>query len=159
MPRNSIIALIDFFYPPFRRIMPLHTFRYAACGGFNVVQGFLLYSLVYSWLGNRVIALGDHHFATYTIALILSSCSVFITGFLLNKYIVFTGSDLRGRIQLFRYLLSFLSNLAINYVLLKFLVQYLHVHPVLAQVLVTALVIAFSYFTQQYFTFRMRKGG
>lgn len=159
MVSEFIITVIDFFYPPFRRIMPLQTFRYAACGGANVVQGFLLFTLVYSRLGNEVVSIGSQHFAAYTIALVISSCSVFVMGFLLNKYVVFTGSYLRGRIQLFRYLLSFLSNLAINYVLLKMFVQYLHFHPVLAQVLVTAFVIAFSYFTQQYFTFRMRKEG
>ena len=139
--------------------MPLQTFRYAACGGANVVQGFLLFTLVYEKLGDRVLAIGPGQVATYIVALLLSSLSVFIVGFLLNKYIVFTGSYLRGRIQLFRYLLSFLSNLAINYALLKLFVQFLGLHPVGAQVLVTAIVIVFSYFTQQYFTFRIRKEG
>ncbi|HCL82631.1 MAG TPA: phenylalanine 4-monooxygenase, partial [Chitinophagaceae bacterium] len=37
MPKKEIIALIDFFYPPFRKFISLQTFRYAACGGANTI--------------------------------------------------------------------------------------------------------------------------
>ena len=156
--RNIIISVIDFFYPPFKRIMPLQTFRYAACGGFNVVLGFLIFTFLYQFvLQQRVVDLGIYVFESYSLALLISSCTVFFIGFMLNKYVVFVASNLRGRIQLFRYFLSFISNLTINYVLLKILVKYLHLHPVMAQVFVTCFVVTFSYFTQQYFTFKVKE--
>jgi putative flippase GtrA len=156
--KNSIISIIDLFYPPFKRMMPLQTFRYAACGGFNVLLGFAVFTLVFkNVVKQQVVDVGVYAFEPYSIALIISSAVVFIVGFLLSKYVVFTTSNLKGRIQLFRYFLSFLSNLAINYVLLKLLVKYLQVYPVLAQIIVTAMVIVFSYFTQQYFTFKIKK--
>ncbi len=155
--KNGIISIIDFFYPPFKRIMPLQTFRYAACGGFNVALGFVLFTIIYHLLAPKdVVHIGSFPFEPYSVALGISSCTVFIVGFILNKYIVFTASNIRARIQLFRYLLSFLSNLAVNYVLLKLLVEYFNLYPVLAQVIVTAIVIVFSYFTQQYFTFKVK---
>ena len=39
--RKKIIAFIDFFYPPFKKIMPEQTFRYAVCGGSNMTPGYL----------------------------------------------------------------------------------------------------------------------
>jgi putative flippase GtrA len=68
-------------------------------------------------------------------------------------------SNLRGRIQLFRYFLSFALNLLINVALLKLLVEVLHMHPLLGQVITIVLVIGISYFTQRHFTFRINKDG
>jgi putative flippase GtrA len=153
--QSLILNTIHFFYPPFKKLMPLQTFRYAACGGFNVVLGFLIFTLAFHYMQQQgTVMLADKEFEPYSIALAISSTCVFFVGFLLNKYVVFTTSNLKGRIQLFRYFLSFLSNLAINYVLLKLLVKFLGVYPVLAQIIVTAIVIVISYFTQQYFTFK-----
>ena len=72
---------------------------------------------------------------------------------------MFTTSNLKGRIQLFRYFLSFAFNLFINYALLKFFVEILHIDAMLSQVMTTAIVIAISYFTQRHFSFRVTKDG
>jgi putative flippase GtrA len=158
MPAQKIIAFIDVFYPFFKKIMPLQTFRYAACGGANMVNGFITFTTIFHLLQPlKVVQLAGFAFEPYSIALIVSSCWVFIVGFFLNKYIVFTSSNLASRIQLFRYFLSFFSNLIINYVLLKVLVTYAHIYPVLAQVIVTAIIVTISYFTQQYFTFKVKE--
>ena len=139
--------------------MPLQTFRYAACGGFNVVLGFFLFTVLFNLLTPlQVIRVGSGAFEPYSVSLFISSGFVFCIGFLLNKFVVFTASNLRGRVQLFRYFLSFISNLAINYVLLKFLIVFLHLHPIPAQIVVTAILVVLSYFTQQYFTFRIKEG-
>lgn len=159
--------------------MPLQTFRYAACGGGNMLLGFLVFTTVFHLLaGMSHINLGLMEFAVlkvnigdapvlmlqsnevafkaHSFALSCSSTVVFIVGFLLNKYVVFTSSNLRGRIQLFRYFLSTVSSFCINYFLLNAMVIYLHVYPVLAQVIVTAIVVTISFFMQQYFTFRVK---
>ena len=138
--------------------MPLRTFRYAACGGANVLLGFILFTCIFHFvLDRKIVDLGFFAFESYSVALFISSSIVFIVGFLLNKYVVFIESNLRGRIQFFRYFLSFFTSLLINYILLKLSVESLHIDPVLAQIMVTAIVVTFSYFTQHYFTFRIKE--
>ncbi|MDB5203838.1 MAG: phenylalanine 4-monooxygenase [Ferruginibacter sp.] len=156
--RNTLTSLLDFFYPPFRKFMPLQTFRYAACGGGNALFGLFTYFIGYQYIfAQRVFDFGFFAFKPHIAALFLSSTLTFIIGFLLNKYVVFTSSYLRGHIQLFRYFLSFAFNLCINYLMLKLLVDMLHWNPLISQVLTTILVIAISYLTQRHFTFRVKK--
>lgn len=156
--RNHIFALIDFFYPPFKKMIPLQTFRYAACGGGNTVVGFLLFTTVFHFIAKQKdVDFGFIAFKSYSFALFCSSSIVFIIGFLLNKYIVFTASNLKGSIQFFRYFLASMSSLCINYVVLNGLIIYVHLHPVLAQIIATAIVVTISFFMQQYFTFRVKE--
>jgi len=152
---KQITSLIDVFYPPFRKIMPLQTFRYAACGGGNTILGLTLYAVSLRFIFNeQIFYLGESAFKPHNAALFLSSCVVFFVGFLLNKYVVFISSQLRGRIQLFRYFLSFFFNLCVNYFLLKIMVEFFHWDPFFSQVLTTALIIAISYKTQKHFSFK-----
>ncbi len=138
--------------------MNLQTFRYAVCGGSNVLLSFISFTVLYHFvLDQQVLDLGFFAFESYSVALVGSSLLSFFIGFWLNKYVVFVDSNLKGRVQLFRYLLSYISNLFLNYVFLKSLVEYFGMYPVLAQVLVTAVIILISYLTQRYYTFRVRK--
>jgi len=155
-----ITSIIDFFYPVFRRFMPLQTFRYAACGGGNALFGLIVYAIGYQF----IFAKTNFHlwflaFKPHVAALFLSSTITFILGFLLNRYVVFTGSYLRGRIQLFRYFLSFSFNLLFNYGMLKLLVELFGWNPLLSQMITIGMVIGISYFTQRHFTFRIKPDG
>ena len=73
------------------------------------------------------------------------------------KYVVFSDSTMKGRIQLFRYFMICLFNLALNFILLKILVEKAHIYPVLAQVLTTTIVILFSYLAQRHFSFKVEQ--
>jgi len=158
MIKKGILSLISFFYPPFSKIMPLQTFRYAACGGSNAVMGFFIFVTCHKYVFNEEqFDIGLYAFKSYNAALFVSTCFSFVMGFTLNKYIVFTTSNLKGHIQLFRYSLSLLLNLAINYFLLNFFVQYLNLDAVLAQIITTILIIGISYISQSYFTFKVKK--
>lgn len=158
--KGFITAFIDFFYPLFRRFMPLQTFRYAACGGGNALLGIIVYFIFHEYIfAGRVFDLGFYMLKPHTAALLVSSFMNLIVGFVLNRYIVFTGSYLRGRIQLFRYFLSFSFNLVFNVGMLKLLVEVLHWNFLLSQVISIMMVIAISYFTQRHFTFRVKKDG
>src|ERR1700745_2922601 len=107
MPKEKIKAFIDLFYPPFRKIMPLQTFRYAACGSTNMLFGFFVYTTVYHFIVKKQeVNLGLFLVKPYSFALVISSTATFILGFLLNKYVVFVYSNIKGRIQLFRYFLA-----------------------------------------------------
>jgi hypothetical protein len=47
---HILTKIIDFFYPPFRKVMSEQLFRYAACGGGNLVLDWILYFLVYNFV-------------------------------------------------------------------------------------------------------------
>lgn len=153
--KQRISSFIDIFYPPFRKVMPLQTFRYAFCGGVNTLAGLTIYTLSYSLLFRAEdVWFGGFAFKPHTAALFLAFCFSFLLGFILNKYIVFTTSSLRGRIQLFRYFITFLSNLGINYLFLKLFVEFMHWNAIISQVLTTCIVVSISYFSQKHFSFR-----
>lgn len=137
--------------------MPIQTFRYAACGGANTLLGLAVYWMSLHFLFQKEnFDAGLLVFKPHNAALFVSFIVSFIVGFLLNKFVVFTGSYLRGRVQLIRYFLSFFTNLVINYFLLKLLVESLLIKPFLSQVISTVLIALLAYFTQKHFTFRER---
>jgi putative flippase GtrA len=155
--RNLILQFIDFFYRPFARLMPLQTFRYLSCGGGNTLLDIVLYFIMY----NFVLHKQDVHLPLLTIsahiaALFMSMSITFPTGFLLSKYIVFSESNLRGRIQLFRYFVLVGACVLLNYVFMKLFVEYLHIYPTISKILTTFFVVCFSYLTQKKFTFKVK---
>jgi len=153
--RDWILPVLDFFYPPFRRIFSKQTFRYAASGGANVVLGFSIYSGSFEYLfKGRVWDLGFYALQPHSAALFLSFCVTFPVGFFMAKYVVFPDSFLSGRIQLFRYFLICQFNLFLNWILLKIGVEYLQIHPLPAQLITISVVVAVSYLAQLYFSFR-----
>lgn len=154
--RKKIISFIDFFYPPFKKFMPLQTFRYAVCGGSNTLLGLLLYYIGFHYIFDKEnFDAGIIVFKPHNASLFLAGCFSFTFGFILNKYLVFSDSYLKGRIQLFRYFLSFIINLFINYFLLNFFIEHLHIEAFLSQIIATIIVIIISYITQKHFTFRI----
>ncbi len=156
--RQVIYTILDVFYPPFRKLMPVQTFRYAACGGINTVIGLLVYFIGYRYVFEKeIFDFGFFAFKPHIAALFLSFVVSFCLGFLLNKFIVFTTSTLRGRIQLFRYGFTFVVNLVINYLLLKLLVEVVHWQAMVSQVITTIIIVTISYLTQKHFSFRTKK--
>lgn len=157
--REKILSFIDFFYPPFKKLMPLQTFRYAVCGGSNTLLDIFLFYISFNFvLKKQILNLGFISLKPYNAALGMAFCITFPLGFIMNKYLVFKGSYLRGHVQLVRYMLIVAANLALNYVILNLLVQYLHFFPTIAKVIATVIIVAFSYLSQKHFTFRIKKG-
>lgn len=77
------------------------------------------------------------------------------TGFFLQKYVTFSSSSLRGRVQLFRYLVVFLINLVITYAGLKLLVDQFKWYPTPSNMAISVVNVIVSYFSQKYFTFKI----
>lgn len=158
MSSNKIISFIDLFYPPFRKLMPEQTFRYAVCGGSNTVLGLAVYFISYQYiLQKQNLDLGFFAFKPHIAALFISFCVSFIFGFILMKFVVFVDSNLRGHIQLFRYFLAFAVNLVLNYGLLKLFVEVLHMPVLLSQLITTCIVVAISYLSQKHFSFKVKQ--
>lgn len=153
--RKKIISFIDFFYPVFKRVMPEQTFRYAVCGGTNTLLGLLIYYVGFFYIFDKEnFDAGIIVFKPHNASLFLAGGISFTVGFILNKFLVFSDSYLRGRIQLFRYFLSFILNMVINYFLLNLFIEYLHIEAFLSQIIATIIVIIISFFTQKKFTFK-----
>ena len=159
MMRKKIISFIDFFYPPFKKIFPLQTFRYAVCGGTNMLIDICLFYLSFNFiLQKRVVHLGFFAIKPYNAALLMAFCVSFPLGFLLNKYIVFSSSYLRAHIQLFRYVVIVAVNLLLNYILLNVMVQRFHFYPTISKIFTTVIIVTFSFLSQKHFSFRAKKG-
>ena len=159
-----ITKIIDFVYSPFQKYVPREIFRYAACGGGNMVLDWVLYFLTYNFIiGHELVYINLPVFQSpdFQICLtphIASLCIVFpitlLTGFWLNKHVTFTQSTLHGARQLARYIMIVAVNLAVNYFGLKLLVEHFTWYPTPSKICITLLTVIISFLGQKYFTFR-----
>lgn len=153
--QKLINQIIDFFYWPIFHFIPIETFRYAATGGFNTFLDVFLYFICYNFLLDKKIV--DLYFVAispHIAAFIIVFPITFISGFLLAKYITFTNSDIGGRSQLVRYMISVSGSIFLNYALLKYLVEFAGLWPTMAKIITTGIVVVYSYFAQKFFTFK-----
>jgi len=158
MPKKLIISFIDFFYPPFRKIMPLQTFRYAACGGTNTLLDIFVFFISYNFiLHKQDLDLGIIVFKPHIASIIIAFCVSFPTGFFLMRHIVFTQSTVQGKVQLFRYFMLVVICLMLNYIFIKLFVERLHIYPTVAKILTAFIVVTFSYLTQKNYTFKAER--
>lgn len=156
--RKFALNVIDFFYPPFKNWFSIGTFRYLASGGFTAASSIVAYFVIYNFiLGQKDIHLGSYLITAPIAALGLEAIFTFLVGFMLNKYLVFTQSNLKGRIQLFRYGTVFCTNILLNYALMKILIEGFQFYPSISKALITIFLAVFSYFSQKYFSFRVKK--
>jgi putative flippase GtrA len=150
-----IIQTIDHFHVPFQKLIPIETFRYAATGGFNTLLDIFLYFICYNFiLDKHVVNLQIVSISPHIAAFLVVFPITFFTGFLFARYITFTSSEIRGRIQLIRYMISVSGSIFLNYVFLKFLVEFGGLWPTLSKVITTVIVVIYSYFVQKFFTFK-----
>lgn len=157
-----ITTILDFFYPLVKRFIPKETYYYAACGGGNLVLGWILFFVFYqfvflketlhfdiNWLYNRHVAI-----SAYTLSSFTTFCFSFTIGFLLNRYVVFTKSELKANTQLFRYGLSALISYSLSWLLLKLFIETFSIFPSIANIMASCIIVVWSYIMQRKFTFK-----
>ncbi len=157
-----ITKILDFFYRPFSKYLPQQLFRYAACGGGNMVLDWILYFVIYNFvIGHELVYISLPILHSNLVCLtphIMTLLIVFpvtlFTGFWLNKYVTFTQSSLRGYKQLFRYILIVIINLLVNYFGLKLFVEICGIYPTPSKMIITIITVIISFFGQKYFSFR-----
>lgn len=153
-----LTTVIDFFYPPFRKLMPLDLFRYGCCGGLNLALEWVLYYIFYHYVFHaEVFDLGFVAFSPHIAAFVFKFPITFLTGFWMARHISFRGSTLRGRTQIVRYLLVTLGNILINYLGLKLFVEVFQWWPTVSYVIISIICVTFSYLTNKYFSFKKNK--
>lgn len=152
---NNILQIIDWFYPPFRFLFSKQVFRYGVCGSFSTFYDIcLFYFFLHYVFKEQDINLVIMQFAPYTASFFSSFILSFPVGFLLNRYVVFPSSMNTKNVQLFRYLFVVVCNILFNYLFLKILVEYFHWYATLSKIIITFVLIIFSFIMQRKFTFK-----
>ncbi|MBY0479888.1 MAG: GtrA family protein [Chitinophagaceae bacterium] len=157
--RSLILSVVDLFYPVFKNVMPLQTFRYAACGGFNTCLDITLFFVSYNYiLKKQPVHLSFITIGPHIAAFLIGFAVTFPIGFYLSRYVVFQETSVRKTKQLAKYFTVVFGCLILNYAFLKFFVDMLGFYPTPSKILTTIFVVAFSYVTQKNFTFRPQQG-
>lgn len=158
--RNLILTVVDFFYPLFKKVMPLQTFRYAACGGFNTLLDITLFFTAYTYLfhGQPLHPLPSLFpnliVSAHIAAFIISFSITFPVGFYFSRYVVFQETSGSKVAQLGKYIFVVFICLMLNYGFLKIFIEVFKWHALLSKLLTTLLVVSFSYISQKHFTFK-----
>jgi putative flippase GtrA len=155
---HTLTSVIDFFYPPFRKVMSLDLFRYGACGGLNLALDWVLYPVFYHYVFHaQVFDLGFIAFTPHIAAFIFRLPITFLTGFWMARHISFSGSTLRGRTQIVRYLLVTIGNTFLNYAGLKIFVEVFQWWPTVSYVIISIICVTFSYLTNKFYSFKKER--
>ena len=153
--RLAFTSVIDRLHQPFRRYIPVETFRYGATGGANTMLDIFLYFVFYNFvLKKQVFSVGGISINPHIAAFLIVFPITFVTGFIFAKYITFVTSLFKGRKQLFRYALTVAGAIFLNYILLKFFVEVIGIYPTPSKIITTLVVVAYSYVMQRYFSFK-----
>ena len=154
--KDSIIKFIDAFYFLFRRFLPLKTYRYAVCGGGNLVFDIILYFIFYNFIFAKQNV--DLHFVVlspHIASLFVVFPITFVTGFLLQKFITFRKANLPWKVQFFRYFLVGMGALVVNYICLKIFVDGFGFYPTPSKIITVFITVAYSYLLQNKFSFKV----
>ena len=152
---QCLIRVVDLLYVPIvRSFVSRDIFGYALCGGANMALDALWYFLLYHFVVcERFINLGVVVMSPHIASLCLVFPITFFTGFWLNRNVAFRVTHLRSRRQLWRYLLSVIGSIVINYACMKLFVEYFAIWPTPSKMLTTVISVLYSFLMARYFTF------
>lgn len=153
---EKIGAFIDLFYiKPFSAFVSSTIFRYAACGGMNMVLDLMWYFLIYHYVvAERFFDLGFVVVSPHIASLCVVFPITFFTGFWLNRNVAFRATEFGQGWQLVKYTLTVVGSLAVNYICMKLFVEACDIWPTPAKALTTAVSVVYSYLAGRYFTFK-----
>lgn len=153
--RSFILTLLEQIHRLFFPFLPNKQFRYAACGGSNMALNILIYFVAYNFvLQKKILYLSNVAISPHIAAFLIAFAITFPIGFYLNLFVVFEGSYLKRRFQLFRYFMVALLGIGLNYVFIKLFVEQFGWYPTPSAVVTTMIVTVCSYFLQQYYSFK-----
>lgn len=159
MIKQFIIKTIDVLYIPLlRKYIPLQTFRYAICGGANMLLDMILYVLLFNFvLCKNDITIFDITISAKIAAFLMVFPVTFFVGLWLGRNITFQNSYLTHKTQSVRYLSVVVFNILFKYWGLTFFVDVLYIYPSVSNAVLTVLSIFFSYLLQKNYTFKIKK--
>lgn len=153
--QSILLDIIDFFYQPFRKLIPAQLFRYGVSGCANMVLDWVLYFICYHFVFRQEnLNLGFVTISPHIASFIVVFPITLLTGFWLAKYISFKESTLQSKTQLIRYISVVIANIFINYVCLKLFVDICGFYPTPSKMLTTFITVIFSFIMQKFYTFK-----
>ena len=153
--QSLITKVIDLFYiPVVERFVPRQIFRYGACGAINMTLDAIWYFIFYHFVvAKQFVDLGFVVISPHILSLVLVFPITLLTGFWLNRNVVFGVTQFSCRGQLFRYALSVCGSILLNYLCIKLFVEVCHIWPTPAKALTTVVSVVYSYLAGRYFAF------
>lgn len=152
-----IKKILDFFYPLFSKVLSREFYYYLACGTINTLSDWFLYFIIYNYIvAKQMIDLGFVVISAPIVSLIIVTPITFLIGFLLSKYITFSGSTVKAHRQLYRYALILIANFFISYFCMKFFCEVCGFWATPSKMITTIFTTIFSYLSQKYYSFRIK---
>lgn len=152
---QRLISVVDALYiKPLHGLVSRNLFGYGLCGAVNMALDIVWYFLIYHYVvrGNYV-DLGIIVMSPHILSLFIVFPITFFIGFWLNRNVAFCATDVNSRKQLWRYALSVVGSIIINYVCMKFFVEICAIWPTPSKMLTTVVSVCYSYIMARYFTF------
>ena len=152
---QRLITIVDALYiAPFRKVVSREIFGYGLCGGVNMALDTLWYFVIYHYIvAEHFIDLGVVVVSPHIASLAVVFPITFFTGFWLNRNVAFCATQVGSGKQLFKYALSVVGSILLNYVCIKLFVEVCNIWPTPAKALTTAVCVVYSYLAGRYFTF------
>lgn len=152
---QRLIDIVDALYiKPLRGLISRNLFGYGLCGAVNMLLDILWYFLIYHYVVREsYVDLGFVVMSPHILSLFIVFPITFFTGFWLNRNVAFRATKVGSQKQLFRYALSVVGSILINYVCMKLFVESFNIWPTPSKMLTTIISVCYSYLMARYVTF------
>lgn len=152
---QRLINIVDALYiKPLRGLISRNLFGYGLCGAVNMTLDIVWYFLIYHYVVREsYFDLGFVVISPHILSLFIVFPITFFTGFWLNRNVAFRVTAVDSQKQLFRYALSVVGSILINYVCMKLFVEVFNIWPTPSKMLTTIISVCYSYLMARYVTF------
>ena len=139
-----------------KNVLQVKAFRFLISGGTATMVDVVTYFVCLHYVFNTPFTAFGLTMSIPIISLLVSYSAGFVTNFIISKFFVFQGSDLRTRIQLLRFFMVAIAVFCMNYLILKVLLQF-EIFPTIARLMSAAIVAFLSFLLHNSFTFKKSK--
>lgn len=152
---QRLISVVDALYiKPLHGLVSRNLFGYGLCGAVNMALDIVWYFLIYHYVVcESYVDLGFVVMSPHILSLFIVFPITFFTGFWLNRHVAFRATKVSSGKQLWRYALSVVGSILINYVCMKLFVEVCAIWPTPSKMLTTVVSICYSYLMARYVTF------
>ncbi len=152
---KRLITIVDALYiKPLHSLISRNLFGYGLCGAVNMALDIVWYFLIYHYVVcENYVDIGFIVMSPHILSLFIVFPITFFTGFWLNRYVAFRATKVDSSRQLWRYALSVVGSILINYACMKLFVEVCAIWPTPSKMLTTLISVCYSYLMARYITF------
>ncbi len=154
-----ITQIIDTLYiKPVATLISRQLWRYGVCGVSNMVLDSVWYFVIYHFVVcKQFFDLGFVIISPHIASLAIVFPITFFTGFWLNRNVAFNSTSTPQGRQLWRYALTVVGTILINYISMKTLVEACNIWPTPAKAITTVISSLYSFLAAKFYTFRSQR--